>query len=782
MKKRRISDGWIFSNLTRGTAPETVDLPHDYQIKEARDPEVSINNGAYPDTVGKYLKYLRLKGNTHYVLDIDGAYMCAHVSFNEEQLAIHPYGYTPFLVDLTPYVFDGITNKISIITTPMKDSTRWYSGNGLYRDVFLWEGGDIRIEPWDLFVSTLDVADGVASVRVRYTVSADYAASVKLFVSVVGEDCSATLALDVKEGKNDGETVIRIKNPKLWEPGSPSLYTLTTEISVGGQVLDTSETVFGIRTVSADAEHGLVLNGKPIKLRGGCIHHDNGELGAAAFPAAEERKIRKLMAAGFNAIRTAHNPPSLAMLEVCDRLGMIVMDEAFDVWNIMKCKYDYHIFFRDWWARDLSYMVLRDRNHPSVFSYSIGNEMYEMNGTSKHGEWSKMLADEVRKYDDTRFVTSGIQKVFTRKFDFDSTDPEDYAGYFGKLFNERKESDVEVNRVTAPYEQPLDIIGANYYYDRYTVDHAMYPDRVIWGSETRAIEFFRSWGEVMKHSYVIGDFTWTAYDNIGEAGAGRFAWKRDVGDGGVTLYGAKYPWRNCYQGDFDLAGFRRPQSYFRESLWRADSEPRIFTTHPEHFGEEFFGTKWHWYDVSECWSFDPKYEGKPIKAQTYTTADKVCWYVNGRFVGESSPIEGIASIETVYERGNIRAVAYRDGEQYSEFTLWTTDGAERIGLSVERSEIAADGRDLGFVELTLTDASGRAVTNDDRVLTAEILGGELVAFFSGDPMSEHIANDMVSSSYSGHALIVVRTKDRGKVTVKVTSSGLIASEVEILAR
>ena len=198
MIKRRISDGWIFSNLTRGTAPETVDLPHDYQIKEARDPEVSINNGAYPDTVGKYLKYLRLKGDTHYVLDIDGAYMCAHVSFNEEQLAVHPYGYTPFLVDLTPYVFDGITNKISIITTPMKDSTRWYSGNGLYRDVFLWEGGDIRIEPWDLFVSTLDVADGVASVRVRYTVSADYAASVKLSMSVVGEDCSATLALDVK--------------------------------------------------------------------------------------------------------------------------------------------------------------------------------------------------------------------------------------------------------------------------------------------------------------------------------------------------------------------------------------------------------------------------------------------------------------------------------------------------------------------------------------------------------------------------------------------------------
>ena len=783
MKKICISNDWKFKNVTHSTEYENIDLPHDYQIKEKRGVCGTASNGFYPDTVGRYVKHLSLENNRHYILDIDGAYMNTHILFNEQQLAMHPYGYTPFLVDLTPYVFGDITNKLVITTTPLSHSTRWYTGNGIYRDVFLWEGGAVRIEPWDLFISTKSASNKVAILNMEYTVSSDDDCTVMVRTAVeFSGNIIATYdaKLDVKKGKNSNELNIEIDSPKLWDTENPNLYKLRVDILKDDLLLDETETVFGIRSVMADAKNGLLLNGKPIKLRGGCIHHDHGELGAAAFPAAEERKVRKLKEAGFNAIRCTHNPFSLAFLESCDRLGVIVMDEAFDMWNLQKRQFDYHIFFSDWWARDISYMVLRDRNHPCVFSYSIGNEIYEINGTSNSAEWSRKLADEVRKYDDTKFVTAGIQKYFVKINSSEDIDPADYKAFIQKRFKSLTNEDI--NNITRPFEQSLDIVGGNYYYDRYELDHEMYPERVLWGSETKTIKFYKSWSKVKEHSYVLGDFTWTAYDNIGEAGAGRMYWARDIEGESLSrlpLGGNKYPWRNCYQGDHDLCGFRRPQSYFRESIWREDTEPRIFVTHPEHFGEPCVGTEWHWYDVNECWTYDDRYIGRPIKAETYTSADYIEWFVNGKKVGESAPVEGIATIETIYEKGEIRAVAYRNGKAYSEYTLCTVGNVTVIEATPEKQEILSDGRDLCYIPISLTDAVGRIVVNDDREITCSVHGGELLAVFSGDPRSEDDVGSNRCHTFKGRALAIVRAKKAGNIYVTVFGDGISSKSITV---
>lgn len=786
MKKICISKDWKFKNLTKKTPYESIDLPHDYQIKEKRLPEGLCANGCYPDTVGRYVKHLSLTKGRHYILDIDGAYMCAQIMFNEQLLAMHPYGYTPFLVDLTPHVFDGMTNKLAITTTPLADSTRWYSGNGIYRDVFLFEGGDIRIEPWDLFISTKEVQERSATIRIKYTVSADHAAQVSVHFSVQKEGipvASLEQACDLPAGKSEQEALLEMPSPLLWDPEHPHLYMLKTEIKEDGVTHDESEHTFGIRTVTADAQNGLLLNGKQLKLRGGCIHHDHGELGAAAFPAAEERKVRLLKQVGFNAIRCAHNPPSLAFLEVCDRLGMIVMDEAFDVWNIPKRQYDYHLFFADWWARDISYMVLRDRNHPCVISYSIGNEILEINGTSGSAEIAKNLSAEIRKYDDTRFVTSGIQKGFAANSSAEEIDPEDYRAHFQDRSAHMRANPEAINAVTASYEAPLDIIGTNYYFNHYALDHETYPQRVLWGSETVALNFYKSWKATVENSYVLGDFTWTAYDNMGEAGAGRSLWGREMKDSAkrIPLGGNKYPWRNCYQGDYDLCGFRRPQSYFRESIWREETEPRIFVTHPEHFGEPFVGTNWHWYDVDECWSYDDRYIGRPIKAETYTSAEKIEWFVNGERVGESAPVNGIASVNTVYHRGNIRAVAYKNGRAYAEYTLHTAGPATSVLLRAEKDHFAADGRDLCYVPICLADREGRPVVNDDLEITCHVHGAELLALFSGDPKTTDDPTEPRCHTFKGRALAILRTKTAGEVCISVYANGFAGSTLRVRA-
>ncbi len=798
MKKICISKNWKFAehiNYVTGKYTE-VDLPHDYQISQERisDGTGDWCNGFYPVTGGRYVKHIEFKENRRYILDIDGAYMCAEIWLNDALLDMHPYGFTPYLVDLTDYIARGVTNKLAIVTCPMNYTSRWYTGNGIYRDVFLWEGSDIGIDPRDMFISTVDADEKEAKIRLKYTVSSARAADITLSFSIIDKDGKLvkTHKAEIKVAENaktDAEEYLTIESPLLWDTHTPNLYTCVTQIFENGEIVDESENTFGIRTVCVNAKDGLLLNSRSIKLRGGCIHHDHGVLGAAAFPAAEERKIRLLKDAGFNAVRTAHNPPSLALLEVCDRLGMIVMDEAFDHWNKGKSALDYHIFFKDWCLRDISYMVLRDRNHPCVFSYSIGNEIHEVDGTSDAGKWSALLANEVRKYDDTRLVTSGLQKNFAIATT-EEIDPEDYVNYIvneknGGLtrrdpFEKGREHNVDViNKKTAEYEAPLDIVGYNYHWDRYEIEHDRHPDRIIWGSETRVIYFYDSWKKTAENNYILGNFTWTAFDNIGEAGAGQYAWARDRFVTGIEY--TSYPWRCCYQGDFDICGFRRPQSYFREAVWLGGIEPKIFTTHPEHYGEGFSGTLWHWYDVDESWTFEDKYLGKPVKVETYTDADSVLWLLNGREVGESVTEKGIATIDIPYERGTLTAIARKGGKEVSRSTLSTTGAPAQINITPEKTQLIADNRDLCYFDIRITDTEKNLIPAGSYELTCDVKGGELLGFLSPDPCNEDKYTSNICHTYKGLALAVVRARTPGKVSVIVYGGGLASGNAVVEA-
>ena len=749
MKKTCISKNW---HLDAFDFHGMVDLPNDYSVTEPRDPHAPGrgDNGYFKNCSGRYVKDIEIPETPrHYILDIDGAYMCTSVRCNHYKIVTHPHGYTPILVDLTPHIRFGESNNINISTSTLQPSTRWYSGAGLYRDVFLWEGGDIRIEPWDKFVYT----PTTDSVKAAYEISADRDAEVTLRATILdGDTPVATLeqAVSVKANeKTKVELTFDFPNAKLWDTENPNLYVMHTTILENGEEVDSDDTRFGVRTVTADMDNGLRLNGKTIKLRGGCIHHDHGVLGAAEYPAACRRKLTKLKNAGFNAVRIAHNPPSLALLEICDEIGMIVMDEAFDCWRRDKGgEFNYHVWFDDWWARDIAYMVLRDRNHPCVFSFSTGNEIPEA-VQPEGGVWAKRLADEIRKYDTTHLVTCGAFQV---------------------------EDD---NPANVDYYAAFDICGYNYMYYRYASDRDKYPNRIIWGSETQALRFYDSWKATLENNHVLGDFTWTAYDNLGEAGMGISKWERDGKVQGIGI--APYPWRACYQGDFDLCGYRRPQSYFREAIWKENTEPCIFTTHPTHYGEGFTGTGWHWYDVLDSWTFEDEYIGKPVKCEVYIVADEIAWFVNGREVGRSVPEKAIATLDIPYERGELAVVAYKNGMECGNSYLHTVGAPAAILVEAETETLKADNRDLCYFDITIADQNGHRVPDVKSELYCSVAGGTLLGIFSGDPANDDQYGSPICHAFEGRAVAIVRTNTPGDVTVTVISQGLQTGAATVTA-
>ncbi len=773
MRKQNISKDWLFTSSEEAKIP--VDLPHDYSIHIPRNIKAAggASNGFFEGGRGTYVKYLPGVRDEHVILDIDGAYMCARVIFNENQLIMHPYGYTPFLLDLSERINREASNKIEITTENLQPSTRWYSGAGLYRDVFLWTGGKIRIEPWDAFITTISLNEKKATIRLSLDITSDLDGKSILHNYIISSDKKRKLlfceSLNLYEGKNKFNFEYEIEEPHTWSPESPELYTFEAEIIYNDEITDTYNQTFGIRTLSVNASTGLLLNGKEIKLQGGCIHHDHGALGAASFPAAEYRKLKKLKDAGFNAVRCAHNPPSSAFLEVCDRIGMIVMDEAFDMWNRAKRPFDYSLWFADWYERDIKSMVMRDRKHPSVISYSIGNEILERDGTSNAFYWAKTLVETIKKYDKTRPVTTGICGFWGKP---DMEAPADYDN--GK---KGMADTLHWPEETEGFCASLDMVGYNYRYEKYENDHKIFPERVIWGSETHALNIYHSWKKVMESSYVIGDFTWTAYDNLGEAGTGRSLWKRDGEITGISL--GSYPWRSCYQGDFDLCGYRRPQSYFRERVWKKDCKPAIFTTHPEHYGEEFSGTGWHWYDVSDTWTFDDKYIGRPVKTDVYTDADEVEFILNGKSFGKAPVKENTASMDIRYEKGTLKVITYKNGNAITDAVLNTVNKAEKITVIPDKMILRADNRDLCYLEIFITDCDGNRVPQADNKLRCECTGGELMCIYGANPANEDDYSDNSCHAFEGRALAVIRSRTPQIINLKISSDKLQSAEIKI---
>ena len=778
MKRVLLSKGWTVRRP--GGPSEPVDLPHDGSVSLPRDPAApgGADTGWFVSTDLCYSRVLRVPAEaSHAVLDLDGAYMCASVTLDGNRLSMHPHGYAPWLVDLSAHVHPGGADELRVDTSGLQPSTRWYSGSGLYRDVFLWLGGAVRIEPRATFVTTPQVSAERATVRVETRVSFDSPAAATLRATLFDPAGAEVLRRDDPVAPAPGETTVsaslsfEVPRPDLWDIGHGALYSLRLEVvGADGAVLDEETTRFGIRSLSFDPERGFRINGRPEKLRGGCIHHDHGVLGAAAFPAAERRRARLLQAAGFDAIRVAHNPPSLALLEACDELGVLLLDEAFDMWTNPKRACDYHLWFADWWARDVEAMVLRDRNHPCVVSYSIGNEISERSGHSDGAAWAARLAAECRRHDPTRAVTSAFCELWDLPQPERATpdDVKDAAFPHWKLGAPERAKTLFAP-LTERAAEALDVVGYNYMFARYAADRGRFPRRVVWGTETFARDFFDSWKATLENPNVCGDFVWTAFDYLGEAGIGRGAWHPENEHLEIPQ---SYPWRAAWDADLDLTGVRRPQSYLREAVWLGSAEPRIWTRHPRHNGLAWGGTPWSFPDLRATWTFPDIAHGTPVRCFVYTDADEIVFELAGRRVGAARPEKGCASLDVPWAPGRLVARTVKGGAAVGESALETTGDPAALALLAEAPSFRADRRDLAFVRIEVRDAAGRRVDESTAELSCRVEGGELLGVFSADPKNEDAYTTPVCHAWEGRALAILRAAAPGEVVLTVSSPGL----------
>jgi hypothetical protein len=552
-----------------------------------------------------------------------------------------------------------------------------------------------------------------------------------------------------------------------------------------GTVVDVDEMCFGVRRLQLDTTHGLRINGATVELRGACIHHDNGPLGAVSIADAEERRVRLLKAAGFNAIRSAHNPASRALLDACDRYGMIVMDELTDVWVKSKTSFDGSIGFDERWQRDVAALVAKDLNHPSVVMYSIGNEILEL--ATPHGAtWSRRLAEEFRALDPTRYVTNGINGVIANldriaevMVEVEASDPNTMMANMGEKMALMNASSL-VTDSTEESAAVLDIVGFNYAESRYALDSQLFPHRVIVGSETFPDRIASLWTDVRRFAHVIGDFTWTGWDYIGEAGIGRVDYT-DGEDYQPTGTAGPYPYLLGACGDIDITGLRLPASYYREIAYGLRTEPVIAVHRPQHHGRPAAKTPWSWDDVVSSWTWGVP-AGSPVTVDVYTDADEVELRRNGAVLERTAvgkPLPLIARFETEYQPGELTAVAYTDGAEVAR-TMLRTAAAPRLVARAERAEIGVD-ETLGYVVITIEDASGTLVCDKDRPVTVEVSGGELAGIGSGRARTEESFVGPSCTTYDGRVLAIVRKSGPGEIRMTARSEGFDPAFVVITA-
>ncbi|MDR0395760.1 MAG: DUF4982 domain-containing protein [Oscillospiraceae bacterium] len=810
MKKIPLNLNWTRRITSSGGDGVPVDLPDDFILNLQRTPDAvsGAASGFFPGGSALYTKNIDVPlewSGRSALLDIDGAYMNAEVKLNGQSLGVHPYGYTPWQIDVTDALIHGEANELEIATRCVQPNSRWYSGGGLYREVGLWLGGPVHIKPWDVFVSTAGASERTATARVSAYITNALSEPLRAKARATVGDQFVEKYIDLPPASRQiADFDVTISNPKLWSAESPNLVDLivSVETDQGG---DEHRARVGIRNIEIDAKRGMRVNGVPVKLRGGCIHHDNALLGAAAYPRAEERKIQLLKEQGYNAIRCAHNPPSSALLDACDALGMYVLDETFDCWVLGKNDQDYHLYFRDWWKRDTEAMVLRDRNHPCVFCWSIGNEVIELGGVSDGSEWADKQARVIRSLDPTRPVTAAffawIRSARAKGEPSRTSGSRPDLGFdMDRMLNDPSVSAEEIHafmlsrqdmsmmdgvvdgedvfaRISSASADALDAAGYNYLYKRYALDAKRFPDRVIIATETHASNTYDYYRAMMDNPNVIGDFIWTAYDNLGEAGAGRVM--RGVKDLKEGMLGP-WPWLSCFQGDLDLDGNRRPQSYYRGIMWGMDDGIHLFVKPPEHVGATDYGLGWQWDDVCQSWTW-PEWIGKPIDVQAYADCDEVEFILNGKSVGTSKPdkLKAYASLE--YQPGALEAVARRGGKIVARTVLRTAGAPARIELTADRANIDADGMDLCFIKARLTDSDGATVPTDAVELSVRVEGGALAGFGSGNPRTDENYGTGKRRVWNGQALIAVRAPSAaGEITVTVSGAGLPRAALNII--
>lgn len=571
LRSEKFNDNWAFSLGEHQDARNTefnvdnwehLSLPHDWSIRMPFDKDTPAgNDGGYlPTGIGWYRNTLNVPTGTldrKRKLYFEGVYMNSEVYVNGELAGGHPYGFSSFFVDMTPYLKEG-TNTVAVrVDNSQQKNCRWYSGSGIYRNVWLKESLDCHIADWGVNILTPTLDDAV----VTTTLQNEGADKRNLEVTTSIEGVSATDKITIMPGETASVTQsVNVPGAKPWSPDTPNLYLAKIEVKDNGKLIDSMEEEFGFRTIEWSAEGGFKLNGNTVLINGNCVHHDNGILGAAAYDRAEWKRVEQLKDAGFNAVRTSHNPPSETFLKACDKVGLMVIDEAFDGWRDAKNTYDYHTLFDNNWQKDLDAMVLRDRNHPSVICWSIGNEVIERDKIEVVTT-ARKLAERCRSLDPSRPVTSALAN-------------------WGKVWE-----------TYDPLAEQHDIVGYNYMIHESESDHQREPKRVMWQTESYPNDAWSNYRKVADYPYIIGDFVWTGLDYIGESGIGRWYYEGDVP--GEHYERPLYPWHASYCGDIDLTGLRKPISHYRSMLWNNDGEHLyIAVREPDNYNGKVKTTLW----------------------------------------------------------------------------------------------------------------------------------------------------------------------------------------------
>lgn len=791
---------------------EAVDLPDDVMLREEQR-EDAVNDGStgYIDAGAyKYSKTVFIPEDwrgERIKLHFGGVYRNAAVYVNQSLVGMEADGYSEFTVRIDNYVKFGEENVILVTVKCGTQNSRWYSGAGIFRDVTLLHGGPVRIASESLRLTTLGIdrhensaeaAESDATVKaVAETAVHDIAdATVQITADIVNGDLTAKTVMTRfcivdADGKAAAEgaypvriqagqqvefrKTVYIENARLWDDEHPNLYKVhfsVEDIGASGskedvpackQDRDTITT--GIRTLTVDARHGLRVNGRTVKLRGGCIHHDESLLGGAAWEDYEYRRVKRMKEAGFNAVRSAHNHASQALLNACDRLGFYVMDELTDAWNKAKTVYDVSMSFEAEWGENVASMVRADYNHPSVVLYSTGNEISEI-ATEKGIELSRALGDAFHRLDPTRFTTNGINGAFAAgdalaDIVMDITGkrpgPGDVNVFMAALANQMAEITKHqvLTDLLQKLETTMDILGYNYMTARYVKDAKDYPNRVMVGSETNPKMIAENWDIIMKIPAIIGEFTWTGWDDMGEVGHGT------------------YPRLMSPCGDISAIGIRRAMSYYREIVFGLKKTPVIAVQDPARFGISRDFGPWQYTDCVFNYTW-PGQEGKPVYIEVYAGGDETELFLNGKSLGRKpcgKDTAFAAQFETVYEPGELEAVAYENGEEIGRSVLQTTGEAAKLALAPEC------GEDLIFVNIELQDDKGRRVFSDAE-LEIDVKGAALLGFGSERTKHDHGYTKPKATATDGCALAILRPERKNggeEVTVTVKCGELSAA-------
>lgn len=744
------------------TAWKMLDVPHDWSIEDIPGTKSPFFNGAIGQVstgftqggTGWYRKFFSVAPadtSKKLYLHFDGVYMNADFWLNGKKLGKHPYGYTSFYFDISGKVKAGNDNIIAVRVRNEGENSRWYSGSGIYRDVWLRMAPAVHIQPWGVYVTTPEVSAKSATIKVVTTLlrHGKNTGSTRLKTQLLdgaGKQVALVETTLAGEMEQKIENTLQVKDPILWDIENPALYQVVSSIYEGQQLLEETRTNFGIRSIAFSADKGFQLNGTTIKLKGGCVHHDNGPLGAKSFPRAEERKVALLKASGYNAIRTAHNPPSPAFLDACDRLGMLVIDEAFDTWNEGKNPADYNVHFSEWWQRDLESMLLRDRNHPSIIMWSTGNEIPRRE-RPEVAQLSRKLAEFVSALDPSRPVTNGVNGVAPDK-----------DSLFGTL----------------------DVAGYNYAFDKYEQDHLRVPNRVMYASESFPIDAYDYWKQVEKHPYVIGDFVWTAFDYIGEASIGWLGFPQSQ---------RFFPWNLAFCGDIDICGWKRSQSYYRDALWKKD-QLSLFVQSPKLSFDtnknKLDWSRWEWEDVKAHWNWKG-YEGKPLAVKVYTSCETVELFLNGKSLGKKNLAEQDKHRlvwQVPYIAGVLRAVGYSGGKQVNVQVVETAGVAQKLKLTADRTALSATGTDLSYLTAEILDARGNRLPEEERLVTFEIKGnGKIIGVGNANPVSLESYTRPERKTWQGRCLAILSTMGKkGTIEVVARAKGLPEERIVLQVR